>query len=153
MNRYGVTVRIPGVTGANAFFAFLAGAFARRDARAIDTPRRANRGGGLSLRVGGHRNHHGDRTTFRIRRDAPSGATGLKPSLSNIPTVPNQRDWEPPFFDTTGYASTMPPPCLLIDASAPLRALVATPCPRWSLSTTMQMIRQSLRSSLRSSLR
>ena len=53
MNRYGVTVRIPGVTGVNAFFAFLAGAFARRALRAMDTPRAANPWRGLRPTVGG----------------------------------------------------------------------------------------------------
>src|SRR2546428_7487987 len=55
MNRYGVTVRIPGVAGANVFFAFLAGAFARRVFRAMDTPRGANPWRGLRLTVGGER--------------------------------------------------------------------------------------------------
>src|SRR6267143_2996342 len=52
MNRYGVTVRIPGVTGPNAFIAFLAGGFTRRGFRAMESPRHANPWRGLRLPVG-----------------------------------------------------------------------------------------------------
>src|SRR6266704_6293013 len=67
---------------------------------------------------------------LRIRaRLVPRGATCLNSSLRNILGVPNQSHSGTVaiFVDTTGYASTIPPPCCLMDSIAPLSAVRATP--------------------------
>src|SRR5213594_3436351 len=67
---------------------------------------------------------------LRIRaRLVPRGATCLNFSPRNILGVPYQSHSGTVaiFVDTTGYASTIPPPCCLMDSIAPLRAMRATP--------------------------
>src|SRR5437870_7470849 len=83
------------------------------------------------------------RTVFRIRSPlVPSGATGANPSLRNMPEVPNQlhSGTAAIFSETTGKASTIPPPCFLIDSRAACSAVLATPLPRWSRSTKKHVI-------------
>ena len=77
---------------------------------------------------------------------SPNLAWTLKPSLSNMVTVPNQRDHDPPSLDVGGYASTSPPPCFLIESKAVLKATPATPFFLKSLSTKKHVRRQSFRS-------
>src|SRR5207245_5480661 len=67
---------------------------------------------------------------LRIRRPlVPSGETGLKRSFRNMFGVPNQRHSGTAaiFLETTGYASTIPPPLFLIDSRAACRSLLETP--------------------------
>ena len=75
----------------------------------------------------------------------PSGAIVRKPSLRNIPGVPNQRHSGTAaiFGEATGYASTTPPPLFPIEASAARRANFATPRPRYFGSTKKHVIRHS----------
>src|SRR5438132_1453103 len=87
------------------------------------------------------------RTVFRIRSPlVPSGATGANPSLRNMPEVPNQlhSGTAAIFSETTGKASTIPPPCFLIDSRAACSAVLATPLPRWSRSTKKHVILHKL---------
>src|SRR6266545_3319574 len=157
MAKYGVTVRSPAGIALAPSDAFRLVALPRFAFRTMNTPRVGNGVCVLSLAGGGGRNaplgRTGYRTAFRIKTELPSGPTRGKPSRSNIPTVPNHIDCDPPFVETTGCASTVPPPCLRIDARAARRAATATPCLRWSLSTTKQAILHRGPSSLRSSLR
>src|SRR6266702_6919740 len=85
---------------------------------------------------------------------SPSLACALKPSLSNMATVPNHRDHVPPSLEVSGYPSTIPPPCFWLESSAAFNATFATPFFLKSLSTKKQVRRQSFgpRSSDRSSL-
>src|SRR3989442_15306664 len=75
----------------------------------------------------------------------PRGATVRKPSLRNIPGVPNQRHSGTAaiFGDATGYASTTPPPSFPIESSAARRANFATPRPRYFGSTKKHVILHS----------
>src|SRR6266702_1264283 len=84
---------------------------------------------------------------------SPNLAWALKPSLSNMATVPNHRDHDPPSLEVSGYPSTIPPPCFWIESSAAFNATFATPFFLKSLSTKKQVRRQSFgpRSSDRSS--
>src|SRR6266566_7783 len=63
-----------------------------------------------------------------------------------MPRVPNHRHSGTAaiFSDTTGNASTVPPPCLRIDASAACSANFATPFPRWPFATKKQVILHSV---------
>src|SRR2546425_763278 len=76
---------------------------------------------------------------------SPSFECALKPSLSNMATVPNQRDQVPPALEVVGYASTIPPPCSCIESSAAPSATPATPFFLKSLSTKKHVRRQSFR--------
>src|SRR5213594_2776068 len=77
-------------------------------------------------------------TVLRIRaRLVPRGATCLNFSLRNILGVPNQSHSGTVaiFVDTTGYASTIPPPCCFMESIAYLSAVRATPFFLYFLST------------------
>ncbi len=76
---------------------------------------------------------------------SPSLAWALKPSLSNMATVPNQRAHDPPCLEVGGYASTIPPPCFRIEFNAAFNATPATPFFLKSLSTKKHVRRQSFR--------
>ena len=73
----------------------------------------------------------------------PSGATATNPSLRNMLGVPNHRHSGTAAIlaETTGYASTMPPPRRLIDCSADRNANFATPRPRYARSTKKHVMR------------
>src|SRR2546423_4922060 len=87
------------------------------------------------------------RTVFRIRSPlVPSVPTVANPSLRTSPEVPNQlhSGTAAIFSETTGKASTIPPPCFLIDSRAACSAILATPLPRWSRSTKKHVILHKL---------
>src|SRR3989442_10249031 len=58
---------------------------------------------------------------------SPNLAWALKPSLSNIVTVPNQRAQDPPSLEVDGYASTIPHLALESSPTWPSRQLLLHP--------------------------
>src|SRR6267378_6179272 len=74
---------------------------------------------------------------------SPSLAWALKPSLSYIATVPNQRAHDPPSLEVGGYDSTIPPPCFRMESRVAFKATFATPFFLKSLSTKKHVRRQS----------
>src|SRR3989442_1688720 len=65
------------------------------------------------------------------------------PALDRMAIVPNHSAHDPPSLEVGGYASTIPPPCFLIESSAAFNATLATPFLLKSLSTKKQVRRQS----------